>query len=315
MKHNNGLLILVAGAVALGGCVAAVAPKQLVSARAAYQRASNGVTAQVAPAELHVAHQALSRAEQSFLDDPESYRTRDLSYVAERRTQLAEAAASIILEQRTQAQAGIAYQNTQGQIVAETTQELDQTRTALAASQQRGQVTAGQLSAEQQARIAADQRTAAAQAARIAADQRTAAALAALAGLASVQESPRGMIITLSGSLLFASNQATLLPEALARLGQVAEALLATRERRLSVEGHTDSRGSESDNLDLSQRRADAVRSYLVQRGYEIDLIHARGIGEGQPIADNGGAEGRANNRRVEIIIERDPSASGSLIR
>ena len=301
MKHNNGLLILVAGAVALGGCVAAVAPKQLVSARAAYQRASNGVTAQVAPAELHVAHQALSRAEQSFLDDPESYRTRDLSYVAERRTQLAEAAASIILEQRTQAQAGIAYQNTQGQIVAETTQELDQTRTALAASQQRGQVTAGQLSAEQQARIAAD--------------QRTAAALAALAGLASVQESPRGMIITLSGSLLFASNQATLLPEALARLGQVAEALLATRERRLSVEGHTDSRGSESDNLDLSQRRADAVRSYLVQRGYEIDLIHARGIGEGQPIADNGGAEGRANNRRVEIIIERDPSASGSLIR
>jgi outer membrane protein OmpA-like peptidoglycan-associated protein len=97
-----------------------------------------------------------------------------------------------------------------------------------------------------------------------------------------------------------------LLPEARSRLDQVSDVLLSTRERNIMVEGHTDSQGSNSYNMDLSQRRADSVRNYIVQRGYESDLIKARGLGEGNPIADNGSAEGRANNRRVEIIIERD---------
>jgi outer membrane protein OmpA-like peptidoglycan-associated protein len=90
----------------------------------------------------------------------------------------------------------------------------------------------------------------------------------------------------------------------------VAEVLLTSRERKLTVEGYTDSQGSVNFNLDLSQRRADAVRSYLVERGYQGDLIQAHGLGKGNPIADNGSAEGRANNRRVEIIIEHEPHAS-----
>jgi outer membrane protein OmpA-like peptidoglycan-associated protein len=93
-------------------------------------------------------------------------------------------------------------------------------------------------------------------------------------------------------------------PTAQTRLDQVAEALLATRERLLVVEGHTDSRGSDSYNLDLSQRRAEAVRSYLVSRGYASERIAARGIGKERPVADNESPEGRANNRRVEIIIQ-----------
>jgi outer membrane protein OmpA-like peptidoglycan-associated protein len=108
--------------------------------------------------------------------------------------------------------------------------------------------------------------------------------------------------------VLFASNQSVLLPEARTRLDQVAAVLLTTRERHLVVEGHTDSQGTDSHNMDLSQRRADAVRNYLVQKDYGADLIQANGLGEGRPVADNGNAEGRANNRRVEIIIERDPS-------
>jgi outer membrane protein OmpA-like peptidoglycan-associated protein len=90
----------------------------------------------------------------------------------------------------------------------------------------------------------------------------------------------------------------------------VAEVLLTNRERNLTVEGHTDSQGSKSYNMDLSQRRADAVRRYLIQRDYQGDRIKARGLGEGQPVADNGSAEGRANNRRVEIIIENESQAS-----
>jgi outer membrane protein OmpA-like peptidoglycan-associated protein len=121
------------------------------------------------------------------------------------------------------------------------------------------------------------------------------------------------MVITLSGSVLFASNQSTLLPEARTRLDQVAAVLLTTRERHITIEGHTDSQGTDSHNMDLSQRRADSVRNYLVQKEYGSDLIQANGMGEGRPIADNTNAEGRANNRRVEIIIEREPAASGKI--
>ncbi len=147
-------------------------------------------------------------------------------------------------------------------------------------------------------------------------EKRTADALAALAKLAAVKEEERGLVITLSGGVLFRSAQSTLLPSAQVKLDQVAKALLAVPARSLIVEGHTDSQGSESYNQGLSQRRADAVRDYLVQKGYPADRIQARGKGKGSPIADNASPEGRANNRRVEIVIEREsqkpnPSAGG----
>ena len=294
MKTSSLLTAIICAGV-LSACATTV-PIELVDARDAYHRASVGNTAQVAPAELHVANLALAQAEQSFRTDPDSYRTRDLAYVAWRKAQLADAAASIAIQQKSEAQAKNDYQTTQGKVVAKTKQDLSQTRSALAASQRIGEATAEQLSTEQEARAAAEKRAADAQ--------------AALAKLAAVKEEPRGMVITLSGSVLFASNRAVLLPEARTRLDQVAEVLLTSRERKLTVEGHTDSQGSVNFNLDLSQRRADAVRSYLVERGYQGDLIQAHGLGKGNPIADNGSAEGRANNRRVEIIIEHEPHAS-----
>ena len=294
MKTSSLLTAIICAGV-LGACATTV-PIELVDARDAYHRASVGNTAQVAPAELHVANLALAQAEQSFRTDPDSYRTRDLAYVAWRKAQLADAAASIAIQQKSEAQAKNDYQTTQGKVVAKTKQDLSQTRSALAASQRIGEATAEQLSTEQEARAAAEKRAADAQ--------------AALAKLAAVKEEPRGMVITLSGSVLFASNRAVLLPEARTRLDQVAEVLLTSRERKLTVEGYTDSQGSVNFNLDLSQRRADAVRSYLVERGYQGDLIQAHGLGKGNPIADNGSAEGRANNRRVEIIIEHEPHAT-----
>jgi outer membrane protein OmpA-like peptidoglycan-associated protein len=101
-----------------------------------------------------------------------------------------------------------------------------------------------------------------------------------------------------------------LLPSARVKLDQVTNALLAIRARNLIVEGHTDSQGSESYNQGLSQSRADAVHNYLVQRGYPADHIQSFGRGEGSPIADNSSPEGRANNRRVEIVIERELQTS-----
>jgi len=292
MKTHSLLIAFVCAGI---GC-ATTAPTELVDAREAYRRASTGPAVQAAPAELHVANQALAEAEQSFRDNPDSYQTRDLAYVAQRKAQLAEATASISIEQKSQAKSKDDLQTAQGTAVAKTKQDLGRTRTALAASERNGEATAEKLSAEQEARAAAEKRAADAQ--------------AALAKLAAVKDEPRGMVITLSGSVLFASNRAVLLPEARTRLDQVAEVLLTTRERHLIVEGYTDSQGSVNYNLDLSQRRADAVRSYLVERGYQGDLIQARGFGKDSPIANNARAEGRANNRRVEIVIEHEPRAS-----
>jgi outer membrane protein OmpA-like peptidoglycan-associated protein len=289
------LAITVVCASILSSCAATV-PIELVNAREAYRQASVGPAAEVALAELHVASQALAEAERSFQQDPNSFQTRDLAYVAERKSELATATASITYQQRNENQAKLDYQATQGKIVTATKQDLAETRSALTASQHEGAMTAGQLSTEQIARAAAEKRAADAQ--------------AALAKFGSVKEDPRGMIITLSGSVLFASNQAVLLPEARTRLDQVVAVLLTTRERNIVIEGHTDSQGTEAHNQDLSQRRTNAVRDYIVTKGYEADRVQAHGLGEGHPIADNMGAEGRANNRRVEIVIARDAHAS-----
>ena len=134
--------------------------------------------------------------------------------------------------------------------------------------------------------------------------------MAALAKLAAVKEEARGLVITLSGSVLFRSDEATLLPEAQTKLGQVADALMAEKERTIVVEGHTDSQGADAYNLDLSKRRAEAVRSFLVSRGYDAGKVSAVGIGEARPLGDNATAEGRANNRRVEIVIQPKATAS-----
>ncbi len=95
------------------------------------------------------------------------------------------------------------------------------------------------------------------------------------------------------------------MPGAAAQLDQVAAALATTSDRSVVVEGHTDSQGSAAYNLALSQQRADVVRDYLVYRGCAAANLQAHGIGEGNPIADNMTNAGRANNRRVEIVVAR----------
>ena len=253
-------------------CSATLPPQELVDARLSYQQASTGQAGQLVPAELHKAKTALDLAEKSFLEDPDSYITRDLSYVADRKSKTAGALAVTFAKNAATEKAKRDYEVTQTEIMKNTTE---------------------QLSIEQQARIDAE---------LVAAN-----ALADLAKLAAVKEEERGLVITLSGSVLFASNESILLPAAQDRLNKVADALLVTKQKQLIIEGFTDSQGSSEYNLALSQRRADTVRSYLISRGYPGDLINTRGIGEERPVSDNSSAEGRANNRRVEIVVERTP--------
>lgn len=277
-------LIITAYVGLLVGCSASVPPQELINARQAYQQASMGQAAQLVPAELHKAKVALDVAEKSFQDDPDSYITRDLAYVADRKAKIAEGLASSVAQKAATEKANKDYQVIQ-------TELLKKTKEDLAASERSELIKTEQLAAEQKARLEAENREAKAQ--------------ADLAKLAAIKEEARGLVITLSGSVLFASNKSELLPTAQNRLNQVADALLEIKERKLTVEGHTDSQGSSDHNQKLSQQRADAVRSYLISRGYPSDLIQAHGIGENRPVANNSSAEGRANNRRVEIIVDR----------
>jgi outer membrane protein OmpA-like peptidoglycan-associated protein len=122
-----------------------------------------------------------------------------------------------------------------------------------------------------------------------------------LQGITARRES-RGEVMTLSGDA-FASGQSALRPEARANLDRVVDFLARAGEREVLVEGHTDNRGSANLNQVLSQRRADAVRQALVEEGIDGSRIRAVGRGMDMPVADNGSAEGRARNRRVDIVL------------
>lgn len=275
--------------LALMTACAATVPAELRDARSAYDNASKGAAAILTPAELHKARVALDTAESAWREDPTSFKTRDLAYVAQRKAQLAEVQAGIAQELATKTKAQGELVTAQAKIMQDTKAELVQTKTDLRTTQETAANVAGQLTAEQQARVDAEKRATDLQ--------------GALARLAAVKSEERGLVITLSGSVLFRSDEANLLPSARTRLDDVSKALLEAKERTLVVEGHTDSQGSSSHNLDLSQRRADAVREYLVGRGYPAAHITAMGYGSQRPTGDNKSAEGRANNRRVEIIV------------
>jgi outer membrane protein OmpA-like peptidoglycan-associated protein len=278
-----GLLFVVSN-LFLAGCAATAPPSELIFARQAYLTVSTGQAQQLVPAEVRKAEVALALAEKSYQDEPRSFMTRDLSYIAGRKAHLAQALSVTAAGNAATAAAKTSLEATQAEIA--TTAQVN-----LAASERAGKEKSDQLAIEQAARREAETRAAAAQ--------------ADLVKLAGAKEEARGLVLTLSGSVLFASGRSELLPIARERLSQVATALMVTKERRLTVEGHTDSQGTTGHNQILSQKRADVVRAYLISCGYSGDLVIASGIGETRPVADNGSSEGRANNRRVEIIVDR----------
>jgi outer membrane protein OmpA-like peptidoglycan-associated protein len=178
--------------------------------------------------------------------------------------------------------------------------ELEQARQAqaqlskdLEEERQRARAQAQALADAQRARVEAER-------ARVQAEQN---ARGALEQVATVRQEARGLVVTLAAPVLFGSNDATLLPSAQERLDVVADALRASGNESFRVEGHTDSRGSDNYNIELSRRRAEAVRTFLMSRGVDPDQIRAYGYGEQRPVASNASPEGRANNRRVEIVL------------
>jgi len=118
----------------------------------------------------------------------------------------------------------------------------------------------------------------------------------------------RGLVLTL-GDVLFDTGQATLKPGARRTVDALVTFLNENPERNVLIEGFTDSVGGAEFNLGLSQRRADAVRTALVERGIPGTRIRTRGYGQEYPVASNATAAGRQQNRRVEIVIS-DPQGT-----
>lgn len=118
----------------------------------------------------------------------------------------------------------------------------------------------------------------------------------------NAKSTERGIVMTL-GDVLFTTGQSELKPGAANNLSKLLAFLREHSESHLTIEGHTDSAGNEPYNLALSQRRAEAVKAYLVSQGIDASRVDAVGRGEDYPVADNTSPAGRQLNRRVEVII------------
>jgi outer membrane protein OmpA-like peptidoglycan-associated protein len=126
-----------------------------------------------------------------------------------------------------------------------------------------------------------------------------------LQGSLNAKQTDRGTVVTF-GDVLFDLNKADLKSGGLTNVSQLAAFLQQNPDRKLIVEGYTDSTGSDSYNVSLSERRASSVRMALVRMGVDPARIVSQGYGKEYPVADNTSASGRAMNRRVEVTISND---------
>jgi len=273
-KKSRVLGLLGLSAAGIVGCSTTTPPRELADARAAYTRAASGPAPQLKPDTLIEAKRTLNTAERAFSQSADDRDVATLGYVAQRRSELADVQARNVMNEQEQAQA----ENEIQQIAA---QRMSQPQPDM--SQKLEQAQRAQTDAERRAREALDK-------------------------LGQVRDEARGTVLTLPGQVMFYVGKATLLPGARQKLNQVADALRDETDHSIMVEGYTDSTGSDQTNEILSQKRADAVRDYLVAHGIKADMIKARGQGKSNPIATNATATGRAMNRRVEIVVENPPS-------
>jgi outer membrane protein OmpA-like peptidoglycan-associated protein len=255
--------------LSLAACASAAPSQELLTARDAYARTRQTV-AQVNPEGTLDAGRALSAAERAHRDDAGSAQERTRAYIATRKSELAMAQASEARARDDRAKAEQTYQAQLEREVSSLRQELQTQRQELQTQQ----------SASDHARR----------------EQM------------GWRQRGEDLIITLSG-VGFETGGHELSPDAKTRLDVVVHAARQNPTRTLTIAGYTDTTGRAATNRELSQKRADAVKAYLEGQGVASSRIVSVGRGESNPVASNDTKEGRAENRRVEITLDRaEPS-------
>lgn len=297
-------------AAALGACSAGPT-RELADARRAYDDAQDSAAARQRPNEMARARIALDRAEAAHDEAPGSDREIELARRAEYRARLAMARADAGGAPRVNAR----DREYEADVAAERRESAAERREA--AAERREQVRAdaradAKMKAETDAELAAPPPPPATpmpvdeKPMTKAEAKKAEAALQNLGQVANVKQEARGVVITLSGSLLFPSGNQELSPIARKNLDQVAHALSQQPpSTTFVVEGYTDDSGSEKQNDQLAAQRAKAVADHLVQAGIDPSRVRAEGHGEHDPVASNDTPEGRASNRRVEILLSQ----------
>jgi outer membrane protein OmpA-like peptidoglycan-associated protein len=307
-------------ALALSAC-ATISPQE----KAAYDQAQAEVQQLEAdPLANQAAGKPLMEARANLANATAAYQHHDpdnvmyWSYLARRQAQIGEADTAELRARNEVAQANgerervlLDNQRHRAEVAQEearqaqaqnqaTQQQLAQLQAQQQAAQQQQQLAQAQQQVDQ-ARSDADQARAQAQQAEQARaqEQQTREQLEAL----QARETTRGMVLTLSGSLLFATGRDIIEPGALTQLQRVADFMQQHPKEKLRIEGFTDSRGSDQLNDALSQRRADAVGKALQADGVDPSRLEQIGRGSSLPIASNDSAAGRLQNRRVEIVF------------
>jgi outer membrane protein OmpA-like peptidoglycan-associated protein len=279
----------------LAGCSSVPENNRLNEARNDYSAAQNNPQViNLAPAELKQAGDALDKANDASNKKEDAATVTHLAYLAKQRVAIAQETAKQKEAETAVANAG--PERSQIRLDART-DEANKAKQNAEASQRQAEAS------QQQAAMSQRQSDMSQQQARDA-EMRTSQLEAQLKEL-NAKKTDRGLVITL-GDVLFDTNKAQLKSGGTRSLQKLAGFLKQYPQRKARVEGYTDSTGGADYNQELSDRRANAVRTSLVDMGISNDRITTRGYGKESPVASNDTAAGRQMNRRVEIILSDD---------
>ena len=299
---NSKLLTGMGLALALCACASAPRPNAaLESAHAAVRSAESDPNVnKYAALDLDMARKQLAIADDAALHHNDAAVDQP-AYLAAQNARLAEARATAKADDARVA----AGQGERDSIVlASRTREVDSAKMAANVAREQRDEATGEA-ARAQVDAARSQMDAARSQMDATRSQDEAARLQAEVDSLKAKPTPRGLVLTL-GDVLFDTGRAELNPGAGRKLDQLAQFLNEHKDRRVQIDGFTDSVGTDSYNEELSHRRADSVKSALLVRGVDSSRISTEGYGKAFPVANNVDSGGRQLNRRVEVIIGAD---------